>query len=202
MSLPLGRCGPAPGHAAWLVEYGLDISLHLLPRPTALEQGTACSPAALGREPLSCCLTLPCTHLLPLFPAPWAWQPGERRPVDTSHPDRLQPPCRAPHPHSPRMGGCTGCRRLQVLSPWPLALAEMRRPLPGHSLSAPIISPLGVAGEQGLSSVRVSRNRFASTLCDLSYISVLSWAWLMLRDAVASPGEAKALGRGQGGFLE
>lgn len=83
---------------------------------------------------------------------------------DTSHPDRLQPPCRVP---PDPQDGCTGLRRLQLLRPWPL---------PGRSLSAPIISPLGVAGEQRLPSVRVSRDRFASALCDLSCISVLSWA--------------------------
>lgn len=72
--------------------------------------------------------TLTYTHLLPLFPAPLGLAANRREAsgyfsaqADCSlHAMSLFP--------SARVGGWTGCRRLQVLNPWPHALADVEDP--------------------------------------------------------------------------
>lgn len=143
--------------------------------------------------------TLTYTHLLPLFPVPLGLAARGR---EASGYLSAQADCRLhamPLFPSPRVGGWTGRRRLQVLSPWPHAPADAIAFLPQSS------RPLVWAGEQGLSPVGDSIRTGLHLLCDLSCISVLSCpglAWLTLTDAAESPGEARAPGWGQGGFLE
>lgn len=142
--------------------------------------------------------TLTYTHLLPLFPVPLGLAARGR---EASGYLSAQADCRLdamPLFPSPRVGGWTGRRRLQVLSPWPHAPADAIAFLPQSS------RPLVRAGEQGLSSVGDSirtGSHLLSVTCPASQCC-LGLAWMTLTDAAESPGEARALGWGQGGFLE
>lgn len=179
MSLPLGRCGPGPGRVAWLVECGLDISL--LPLPAALEQCMASSAAALGRWPPSCCLTLTCSHRLPLLPPPGPGSPGQEGQ-------------RVPLPAWPQEAPGSKC----------LALCP-GRDAAGRFLavafSAPIISPLGWL-ESRVCLLSGSLRAGLPLLSLTCPPSALSWAWLMLRGVACPQARPGPLVGGQGGFLE
>lgn len=124
--------------------------------------------------------------------------------MDTSHPGQAAAsmPCPSPPPPGWVDRQATEASRLWV--PSPLAWLRCGGPLSGQSLSAPGIlldataqgQPLGVGWRAGSVFCQGSlKNRFAATLCDLSSpISVLFWAGLVLIEAVASPGEGRALG--------
>ena len=116
-------------------------------------------------------------HPLSLFPAPWPWHPGDRRPSAPSPEQAAAPiPCL-----SPACPGWAACRLQAAPGSKSPALCPGRRP--GRSLSAPIVWPLVWAGEQGLSSVTVSRNRFASALGDQWPVLLHLSAALGLADA-------------------
>lgn len=196
MSLPLGRCGPEPGHVAWLVEYGPDTPLRSLPQPPACHPCAArsllhCHRSSPGRWPLSRPYSdLP--HPLPL-PCPVALAaPGKGG-------QRLPPPGQAaasiPCP-SPAHPGWAACR-LQAAPG-----SESPALCPGCSLSAPTVWPLVWAGEQCLPSVRVSGSRFASALCGWWPVLLHLSAGLGLADAelLWRPQERPGRGLGPGKF--